>query len=70
MVRRQAGRVLPISTVQRHLEPSDLLVEYVFTAGKAYALVITKSQTRLAKLGERAPIDAAAGRFIAATGKK
>lgn len=65
-VRRQAGRVLPISTVQRHLGPSDLLVEYVFTASKAYALVITKSQARLAKLGNRAPIDSAAGRFIAA----
>lgn len=64
MVRRQAGRVLPISAVQRHLDSSDLLVEYVFTAAKAYALVITKSQARLANLGDRGPIDAAAGRFI------
>jgi tetratricopeptide (TPR) repeat protein len=66
IVRRQAGRVLPISTVQRHLEPADLLVEYVFTAAKAYAVVITRSQARLVKLGDRGPIDTAAGRFIAA----
>jgi CHAT domain-containing protein len=66
MVRRQAERVLPISTVQRHLKSSDLLVEYVFTAAKAYALVITNSQARLAKLGDRGTIDAAAGRFITA----
>jgi CHAT domain-containing protein len=64
IVRRQAGRVLPISTVQRYLEPSDLLIEYVFTAAKAYAVVITKSQARLTKLGDRGPIDAAAGRLI------
>lgn len=66
IVRRQAGRVLPLPTVQRHLAPSDLLVEYVFTASKAYALVITNSTARLANLGDPRPIEAAADRFIGA----
>ncbi|HUQ91492.1 MAG TPA: CHAT domain-containing protein, partial [Bryobacteraceae bacterium] len=70
MVRRQAGRVLPISTVQRYLNPRDLLVEYVFTADKAYALVITKSQARLVTLGDRGAIDTAADRFIGAVRAK
>lgn len=70
VVRRQAGQVLPISTVQRHLDASDLLIEYVFSAANAYAVVITKSTARLAKLGDRGAIDAAAGRFIAAIREK
>lgn len=70
IVRRQAGRVLPLTTVQRHLDSSDVLVEYVLTSSKAYALVITKAKVRLADLGDRITIDAAAGRFIAAVRAK
>jgi CHAT domain-containing protein/tetratricopeptide (TPR) repeat protein len=69
-VRRQAGRVLPVTTVQRQLDSSDVLIEYVFTAAKAYALVITKAKVRLADLGRRATIDTTAGRFIAAVRAK
>ena len=47
-------------------EPSDLLVQYVFTATKAYALVITNAQGRLANLGDRGAIDSAASSFVAA----
>jgi CHAT domain-containing protein len=42
----------------------------VFTAAKAYALVITNAKARLADLGNRAPIDTAAGRFILAVRAK
>ena len=55
-----------ISAVQRHLDSSDLLIEYVFTAAKAYALVITKSPGTVGGPRGSGPIDAAAGRFIAA----
>jgi CHAT domain-containing protein len=70
MVRQQAGRVLPIATVQRQLNARDLLVEYVFTADKAYALVITNSQARLVTLGDRGLIDTTADKFIGAVRAK
>jgi tetratricopeptide (TPR) repeat protein len=70
IVRRQAGRVLPIPNVQRDLAESDVLLEYVFTSSKAYALVITRAKARLADLGERTPIDTAANGFIAAVRAK
>ncbi len=64
--RRKTGVVVPLSNVQTQLRPSDLLLEYVLTSTKAYALVVTKARARLVSLGDRASLDSTASRFISA----
>ncbi len=65
-LRRNAGKVLPIATIQQNLQSSELLIEYVVTSRSVYALLLTSEGARVARVGSASTINEATEQFISA----
>jgi len=68
--RRNIERVLPLGTVEQHLQPSEVLVEYVATQSRFYAIVVTRESARLVRLLPTPEITMLASTFLEAVRSK
>ena len=69
-LRRNADRVLPLKMVEQRLKPSEVLVEYVATPMRLYALVITQESSRLVRFPTTPEIAALTTRLLEAVRSK
>jgi CHAT domain-containing protein len=69
-LRRKPEQILPLAAVERSLQPSELLLEYVETSSSVYVLAITTHNARCVRLGPTQDMTAAAERFITAVKAK
>lgn len=68
--RRNVDRILPLGTIEQHLEPLEVLVEYVATQSRFYAIVITRESARLVRLLPTHEITTLASKFLEAVRSK
>jgi CHAT domain-containing protein len=68
--RRNVDRILPLGTVEQHLDTSDVLVEYVAGQSRFYAITITRNGARLVGLKPTSAITMLASNFLDAVRSK